>query len=160
MRKKAFVLLFLILGLTASAQDKSYLTLSYGSFDILQQSNESIEARVEYRGNSRMIEQYVSPLTGMMVNEHGALFLYAGAYQDFILFDFLYVTPSFAPGFYMQGASKDLYFVLEFRSQIELSVRLEGGMRIGASFNHISNANLGPPNIGVESLVITYFFPI
>ena len=50
-------------------------------------------------------------------------------------------------------------FALEFRSQIELAVRLENDIRVGVSFSHISNASFGEENPGVESLALTYVIP-
>ena len=72
----------------------------------------------------------------------------------------VFLIPSFAPGIYYGGKSKDLNFDLEFRSQIEISYFLKNDMKIGLNFNHISNASLGKPNVGVESLGITFVFPL
>ena len=70
------------------------------------------------------------------------------------------ITPSFAPGYYDKGNGKELYFNLEFRSQLEIAFRFTNGARIGASIGHISNASLGPPNPGVEYLACTIAFPV
>jgi len=84
---------------------------------------------------------------------------FAGVLVDIPLFNQIYITPSFAPGLYYDGSGKELHYTLEFRSQIEISWRFASGHRIGASFNHISNANLGDDNPGVESAALTWIVP-
>ncbi|MBT8382820.1 MAG: acyloxyacyl hydrolase [Ignavibacteria bacterium] len=140
------------------AQDKNYITLSSAVFDILQQDNLSSEWRIEFRFNK--IDWQIKPFGGVMANTDGAVYLFSGFYIDIPLSSFLYITPSFAPGFYHKCDSKNLDFALEFRSQLELSIRLENSTRVGVSFNHISNASLGKINPGVESIAVIYYFPI
>ena len=48
---------------------------------------------------------------------------------------------------------------LQFRTTIEFSYELNNENRIGLSFGHISNANLGDKNPGVEILSLTYQVP-
>lgn len=95
-----------------------------------------------------------------MFNTEGAIHLYLGLYYDIYLSDEFVITPSFAPGIYDNNSSKDLGYALEFRSQLEISLRFVHGGRIGFSFNHISNAVLGEINPGVESLALTYIIPL
>jgi len=113
--------------------------------------------RLEYRKYSR--KSVVNPFGGVMLNMQGALNVYVGIMKDFHLLGKLFFTPSFAPSIYIRGQSKDLSFALEFRSQIELSYQFNSGLRIGINFNHISNGGLRLPNIGVESLGISYTLP-
>ena len=141
-----------------NSQDKNYITLSTAVFDILQQGNPSLEGRVEFRFNK--VDWEVKPFSGLMANKDGAVYLYSGFYIDLLLTSFLYISPSFAPGLYHRCNSKNLDFALEFRSQIEIAIKLENDIRVGASFSHISNASLGKINPGVESFAITYYFPL
>jgi len=48
----------------------------------------------------------------------------------------------------------------EFRSQIELAYKLEGGGRLGVGFAHISDAGLRKPNPGVETLSLNAHIPL
>ena len=139
------------------SQDKNYITLSTAVFDILQQDNSSFKGRVEFRFDK--IDWQIKPFSGLMANTDGAVYLFSGFYIDIPLASFLYITPSFAPGFYHKCDSKNLDFALEFRSQIEMAIRLENNIRVGVSFNHISNASFGEENPGVESLALTYVIP-
>ena len=70
-----------------------------------------------------------------------------------------YFTPSFAAGIYDDGSGKKLGNDLQFRTSLEVSYELSNGNRIGISFSHISNANLGDKNPGVEILSISYHVP-
>ena len=150
--------LFTISSLCTFAQNKNYLALSSAVFDILQQDDPSYENRLEFRIGK--VELLANPFIGVMMNSEGAMHLYIGIYHDIPVTNRIYVTPSFAPGIYSMGYSKDLKFMLVFQSQIEASYWFVKGGRIGISFNHISNASLGMENPGVESIAITYIIPI
>lgn len=142
----------------AAGQDGDLLALSAAYFDVNQREEDAGEFRVEYRPDQHM--WIFKPFGGAMATTDGALHGFAGVLIDIPLWNRIYVTPSFAPGLYHDGNGKDLYYTLEFRSQIELSYRFQNGHRLGASFNHISNANLGNDNPGVESAALTYIIPM
>ena len=48
---------------------------------------------------------------------------------------------------------------IEFRTTLEVSYQLENEDRIGISFGHISNANIGNKNPGVEIISLSYQKP-
>lgn len=141
----------------AANQDGDLLAFSAAYFDVNQRDEEAGEFRIEYRADERM--WIFKPFGGAMATTDGALHGFAGVLIDIPLWDRIYITPSFAPGLYHDGNGKDLFYTLEFRSQIEVSFRFNNGHRLGASFNHISNANLGKDNPGVESAALTYIVP-
>lgn len=136
---------------------RKYISFSTAVFDILQQESIAYEGRLEYYGTE--VYSNFKPLTGIMFNTGGAIHMFAGIYMDIQIFELLYFSPSFAPGLYFSQESKELNFLLEFRSQIELAFRMGNDIKVGISFNHISNASLGRANPGVESIAITYYFP-
>ncbi len=144
--------------LSQPVQQKNYLALSTAVFDFLQEERPSLEVRVEYKMSS--VDWVVKPFSGFMTNTDGAINLFVGLFKDFHITSFLYFTPSFAPSIYYKHKSKDLYFLLEFRSGFELTARFENDVRAGISFFHVSNASLGKLNPGVESLAITYYLPL
>jgi lipid A 3-O-deacylase len=137
---------------------KNYFSVSTAIFDVLQETKPSLEGRFEFRYNS--VGWVIKPYSGFMTNTDGAFNLYAGIFKDFSIGSFLVFTTSFAPGIYYKNKSKDLYFLLEFRSGIELAVKFENDFKVGVSFYHVSNASLGKLNPGVESLALTYYIPL
>lgn len=143
---------------TLAEDGRKHISFSTAVFDILQQESTAFEGRIEYRGPEFYSD--FKPLTGAMFNTDGALHLFAGLFIDIPIFDFLYFSPSFAPGIYFHDESKDLNFLLEFRSQLELVFLMGNDIKVGISFNHISNASLGNTNPGVESIALTYYFPL
>jgi len=136
---------------------KEYISFSSAVFDFLQKENTSLEARVEYHGPE--FTWVVKPLTGLMTNTDGAIYFYGGVVFDIPLLSFLFLSPSLALGIYYTSESKELNFIFDFHTQIELALLLNNDLRVGISYNHVSNAGLGPPNSGVESIGISYFFP-
>ena len=138
--------------------ENNYLSFSIALFDFIQNSQTAIEGRTEFRFYNASIP--VKPLSGIMANTDGGLFLYVGLLYDIQVSSFLYVTPSFSPGIYYKSSSKELGFTLNFRSQLEISLKFENDFRFGISFNHISNGTLGNINPGVESLALSAQFPL
>ncbi|MDA9980538.1 acyloxyacyl hydrolase [Pelagibacterales bacterium] len=155
------IIIFLISinSLAIADTDKNYLSTSIGQFDI-NDTKDSAEYRIEYLNGSisKLSPGNLSlkPFYGAMINGDDGKYFYSGLRKDIVLSDKTYLTPSFAIGYYDQGKSKDLGYDLEFRSQLEISYKLESMNRIAISINHISNASLGEQNPGVESMVISF----
>ena len=138
--------------------DKDYLSFSGALFDVLQSNVTSLEGRIEYRVNSA--DWYLKPLIGVMSNTDGARYIYSGIYFEISVTEYFSLIPSLTPGVYIKNYSKDLHFVLEFKSQIDAIFNIADTFRAGFSFNHISNASLGDENPGVESIAITFQLPV
>lgn len=153
-----FILSLLTFPSILNAQSKNYLTLSGGNFDFNKKVNTSSFGRIEYRSAKKIL--FLHPITGAMVNSDGGFFIFVGITMDIHINNFLVLTPSFAPGFYNKGNGKDLFYALEFRSKIELALKLIHDIRIGFSLSHISNASLGPPNPGVENYALNLTIPL
>ena len=155
------VIIFLISinSLAIADTGKNYLSTSIGQFDI-NDTKDSAEYRIEYLNGSisKLSPGNLSlkPFYGAMINGDDGKYFYSGIRKDIVLSNKTYLTPSFAVGYYDQGKSKDLGYDLEFRSQLEISYKLESMNRIAISINHISNASLGEQNPGVESMVISF----
>ena len=67
-----------------------------------------------------------------------------------------FFTPSFGAGIYDDGSGKKLGNDLQFRTSFEISYELKNKNRIGISFSHISNANLGDKNPGSDSYLFGF----
>ncbi len=139
----------------AAAQEGEFLALSLGAFDITN-NDVTTEGRVEYRMDE--IGYNIGPMLGVMFTSDASAYLYGGFFLD-LEFGNWVVMPNLAVGAYAKGSGKDLGHVIEFRSALELAYRFANRSRLGIAISHISNANLGDSNPGVESLVVTYAIP-
>lgn len=154
------ILIFSLITVQAQRQSSNGLSLAitHAAFDVLQQSQPSVEKRIELRKG--ISDNDFGQFAGIMFTGHGANHFYTGLYYNFYLYDIIVITPSFAPGLYLENNSRKLFYPIEFRSQIEVSVKLLSNTRIGFSFNHISNAGLGEANPGVESFAVKYIISL
>lgn len=143
-------------GAPASAQDRSdRLAFSLGSFDVLN-ATRSAELGFEVRFAPRAFE--LRPVVGVAVNSDQGGYVLAGLRRDFDVSERWILTPHFGVTLFGEGDGKDLGHEIEFRSGIELAVRLNERSRLGFSFYHLSNAGLDETNPGSESLVVVYSF--
>ena len=170
---KKLILIF-ILFINEPALAGGYDVFGVGLYDIKfdgSKTNEALDLRYERRfGNSILEighEDYdffnLKPFAGFEVTSDTAYYLITGVYLEDNIgtlftgdesnYNF---TPSFGVGYYDDGDGKKLGNNIEFRTTFELSYQLENKNRIGISFGHISNANIGDKNPGVEILSLSY----
>ena len=97
----------------------------------------------------------LSPVTGFMITENNAGYIYTGVQAQYSIGN-LNITPSFSPGLYGEGDGKDLGHVLEFKSELQLSLDLFSNSELGFSYNHISNASLSKKNPGANSYTFNF----
>ena len=98
----------------------------------------------------------LSPVTGALITADNAAYIYTGVQAQYKIGK-INLTPSFTPGLYSQGDGKDLGHIVEFKSEIQLSVDLLKNSQLGFSYNHMSNASLGDKNPGANSYMFNYF---
>ena len=113
-----------------------------------QHQNENLN-RDTFLGN-------LSPITGLMITADNAGYIYTGVQAQY-KFGALNIVPSFTPGLYHEGDGKDLGHILEFKSELQLSLDLSKTSELGLSYNHISNASLGDKNPGANSYMFNFF---
>ena len=160
-----FILIFIFLCLTFQAQSEELnkqngheLNFYTGMFDFsddgqraalfgIQHQNKNLE-RNTFLGN-------VSPITGGFITENSAGYIYTGIEWNFDLGKIKF-NPSFAPGLYREGDGKDLGHALEFKSEVQFSFDISNSTKLGASYNHISNASLGDKNPGANSYTFNF----
>ena len=85
-----------------------------------------------------------------------AAYFYTGVQAQYSI-GALNVIPSFTPGIYEQGDGKDLGHIIEFKSEVQLSLDLPKDSQFGFSYNHLSNASLGDKNPGANSYMFNFF---
>jgi|TARA_E500000178_G_scaffold319912_1_gene342594 lipid A 3-O-deacylase len=113
----------------------------------IQHQNEELN-RDTFLGN-------LSPVSGAMITGDNATYVYTGVQAQYKLGN-LNVTPSFTPGLYGAGDGKDLGHIVEFKSEVQLSLDLSTNTEFGFSYNHISNASLGEKNPGANSYMFNF----
>ena len=97
----------------------------------------------------------LSPITGAMFTADNAAYVYTGVQAQYNL-GFLNIIPSFTPGLYNHGDGKDLGHMLEFKSEVQISLNLPKDSQFGFSYNHLSNASLGDKNPGANSYMFNF----
>ena len=98
----------------------------------------------------------LSPITGAMFTADSATYVYTGVQANYSIGS-LNIIPSFTPGIYNQGDGKDLGHLVEFKSEVQLSLNLPKDSQLGFSYNHLSNASLGDKNPGANSYMFNFF---
>ena len=78
----------------------------------------------------------LSPITGAMFTADNAAYVYTGVQANYSLGK-LNIIPSFTPGLYEAGDGKDLGHMLEFKSEVQLSLDLPKDSQFGLSLIHI-----------------------
>tara|TARA_B100000242_G_scaffold171354_1_gene122771 strand:+ start:258 stop:788 length:531 start_codon:yes stop_codon:yes gene_type:complete len=174
-----FRIFFLILTLllSSTAISKGINVFGVGIFDIKfdgSEKNQATDFRFEYRSDQTLLDIgpeednffFLKPFFGVEYTSDSASYFLTGIYFDDNLgelfqgkkskFNF---TPSFGAGIYNDGSGKKLGNDLQFRTSFEVSYELKNKNRIGFSLSHISNANLGDKNPGVEILSFSYQIP-
>ena len=129
-----------------------------GMFDFSDTKQASGFVGLQHQNDELFRESFlgkISPITGGFLTEKNAFYFYTGAQAEYELGLFT-ITPSFAPGYYNSGDGKDLGHVLEFKSEVQMSLNLSDSTQFGMSYNHISNASLGDKNPGANSYMINF----
>tara|TARA_B100000989_G_scaffold179428_1_gene134806 strand:+ start:526 stop:1056 length:531 start_codon:yes stop_codon:yes gene_type:complete len=173
---RTLVLTFIIL-VSNNAFSKGTNVFGLGIYDIKfdgSEKNEASDFRYEFRSNKSIIDIgpqednffFLKPFIGFEYTSDSASYLLTGIYFEDNLGDLFegtkskfFFTPSFGAGIYDDGSGKKLGNDLQFRTQLEISYELKNKNRLGVSFSHISNANLGDKNPGVEILSFSYHIP-
>jgi hypothetical protein len=160
------LILFAASHVWAAEPGTGYATI--GPFDVLGNSRHHMDAgvglfdcfnKLDKRSNAARIElrvgkklAFVGPAVGVIANDEGGRYGYAGIYADFVYGKFV-LTPLLAAGIYRQGNSIDLGGPFEFRESPEVSYRFTDRWRAGVSLAHISNASIYNSNPGQQDLL-------
>tara|TARA_B100000401_G_scaffold395836_1_gene305015 strand:- start:276 stop:731 length:456 start_codon:yes stop_codon:yes gene_type:complete len=119
-----------------------------GMFDFSDDGKKSSLVGIQHQNENLFKDTFIgtiSPVTGFLITGDTATYLYTGVQAEYNLGKINF-TPSFTPGLYGQGDGKDLGHLVEFKSELQLSLDLFKDSELGFSYNHISNASLGEKN--------------
>ena len=174
---KKLLIIFILFLFPKNLYAEGYDVFSIGLYDIKfdgSQTNQATDLRYERRFDNPLIEIgpesenffYLKPFVGIETTTDSAVYILGGIYLEdnlgtlFVGEDSNFVfTPSFGAGFYDDGDGKKLGNEIQFRTTFEFSYELKNKNRIGISYGHISNANLGDKNPGAEILSLSYQIP-
>ena len=156
---------------------QGYDVFGIGIYDVKfdgSSSNYATDIRFERRLDNKLVDIgpeednffYLKPFVGVEVTTDSAFYVLGGIYLEDNLGKLFTgnenewnFTPSFGLGYYDDGNGKKLGNALEFRTTFEISYQLKNQDRIGFSLGHISNANIGNKNPGVEIINLSYQKP-
>ena len=129
-----------------------------GMFDFSDQGKRSTLIGFQHQNENLNRDTFLgnlSPITGAFITADSAGYIYTGVQAQYKI-GALNITPSFMPGLYHQGDGKDLGHVLEFKSEVQLSLNISKSTELGFSYNHLSNASLGDKNPGANSYMFNF----
>ena len=155
---------FFVAGLPINAEDfkvdtnNTKFNVYSGMFDFSDDGKRSTLIGVQHQNenlNRNTFFGNLSPITGAMITADNAGYIYTGVQAQYKIGG-LNFTPSFTPGLYHEGNGKDLGHLIEFKSELQISLDLSKSSELGFSYNHISNASLGDKNPGANSYMFNF----
>ena len=164
-RQKIYLVITVFLFFTAVNSEENKISSSdtelnfySGMFDFSDKGKSSAIFGVEHQNENLLRESFLgtlSPVTGVLLTADNASYVYTGVQAQYKLGK-INLTPSFTPGLYNEGNGKDLGHIVEFKSEVALSLDLSTNSEFGLSYNHISNASLGEKNPGANSYMFNF----
>ena len=159
-----FLIVFFLAGLPINAEDfkvdtnNTKFNVYSGMFDFSDDGKRSTLFGFQHQNvdlNRDTFLGNLSPITGALITSDNAAYFYTGVQAQYSI-GALNVIPSFTPGIYEQGDGKDLGHIIEFKSEVQLSLDLPKDSQFGFSYNHLSNASLGDKNPGANSYMFNF----
>ena len=163
--KKLFLVFFIWISFFSSNAEedkKDYseneFNIYSGMFDFSDDGKKSTLIGFQHQNENLNRNTFIgnlSPITGVLITADNAGYVYTGVQAQYKLGS-VNLTPSFTPGLYHEGSGKDLGHILEFKSELQISLDIFKNAELGLSYNHISNASLGDKNPGANSYMFNF----
>ena len=162
---KIFIFVLFIVSFQLKAEEIKKLSEEHeinfysGMFDFSDQGKKSAIFGLQHQNENLTRDSFlgiISPVTGAMITADNATYFYTGIQAQYKMGK-IDITPSFTPGLYNAGNGKDLGHVVEFKSEVQVSLNVFENSQLGMSYNHISNASLGEKNPGANSYMFNFF---
>ena len=163
-KTEIFVLIAFLFFLPVNGEEKKILKDEHelnfysGMFDFSDDGKKSAIFGFQHQNENLNRDTFLgnlSPITGILITADSAGYVYTGVQAQYKI-GALNITPSFTPGLYHEGDGKDLGHMLEFKSEVQLSLNLSDSSKFGFSYNHLSNASLGDKNPGANSYMFNF----
>ena len=165
LNKILILLTFLLLTISSNAEEiksndlNTEFNVYTGMFDFSDDGKKSTLLGFQHQNENLNRDTFLgnlSPITGALITADSAAYVYTGIEAQYKIGS-LNFNPSFAPGLYHEGDGKDLGHLLEFKSELQISLDLSQSSQFGFSYNHLSNASLGSKNPGANSYMFNFF---
>ena len=165
LRKFIINLLFILLSFSSLAEERvsnnlnTEFSVFTGTFDFSDDGKKSTLIGFQHQNENLNRDTFfgnLSPITGALITADNAGYFYTGVQAQYKIGE-LNFTPSFTPGLYHEGDGKDLGHVIEFKTELQISLKTSETSQFGFSYNHISNASLGDKNPGANSYMFNFF---
>jgi hypothetical protein len=157
-----FLIILSFLSVSAEENKTNYSNNEFnvysGMFDFSDNGKKSTLIGFQHQNENLNRDTFfgnISPITGALITADNAGYIYTGIQAQYKLGN-LNITPSFTPGLYHEGDGKDLGHLLEFKSEVQISLNIFKNSELGFSYNHISNASLGDKNPGANSYMFNF----
>ena len=164
LKKFCSALFFIFFALSVNAEElkvvekNTEFNVYSGMFDFSDDGKRSTLIGIQHQNENLNRDTFLgnlSPITGALITSDNAGYIYTGVQAQYKI-GILNITPSFTPGLYHEGDGKDLGHMLEFKSEVQLSLDLSKNTELGFSYNHLSNASLGDKNPGANSYMFNF----
>ena len=165
LKKFIITLLTITFAFSSIAEEKALedqnteLSVYTGMFDFSDDGKKSELIGFQHQNENLNRDTFLgnlSPITGALITADNAAYVYTGVEAQYKIGS-LNFNPSFTPGLYHEGDGKDLGHVLEFKSELQISLDMSESSQFGFSYNHISNASIGDKNPGANSYMFNFF---
>ena len=163
-KKTCFVVAIFLFFVPAHSEEKQISDNEHkfnfysGMFDFSDDGKSSAIFGFQHQNENLLRDSFLgtlSPVTGALITADNATYVYTGVHAQYKVGK-INLTPSFTPGLYSAGNGKDLGHIVEFKSEIQLSIDLLNNSELGLSYNHISNASLSEKNPGANSYMFNF----
>ena len=142
-----------------SEENNSQFNVYSGMFDFSDAGKKSTLIGFQHQNEDLNRDTFLgnlSPISGVLATADSAAYIYTGVQANYKIGKMNF-SPSFTPGLYSKGNGKDLGHVIEFKSELQISLDLFSNSKLGFSYNHLSNASLGNKNPGANSYMFNFF---
>jgi hypothetical protein len=159
-----FFICFFLLQKKVCSQDSiprkepGYIVLAGGFYSVLDLWATTGFMNLQYQPACKL--WVLRPQVGFLASFSGSYMVYTGLTYPAMPVKWLIIQTGAAMGYYESGEGLDLCYPFEFRLSLSILYRFRNFAQLGIEFAHISNANLGPPNPGTESLSVIFQFPM
>jgi len=165
LKKLIIILTIILMPFSSNAEESTNIdqytqfSVYTGMFDFSDDGKKSTLIGFQHQNENLNRDTFLgnlSPVTGALITADNAGYIYTGVQAQYKI-GALNFTPSFTPGLYHEGNGKDLGHLIEFKSELQISLDLSKNSELGFSYNHLSNASLGDKNPGANSYMFNFF---